>query len=141
MARPPMRVSAATFSSPDVARLATFYERLLGWTRVDESEGWVRLRPPAGGPGLSFHDDEHYRRPVWPSAADEQRMMIHLDIAVTDLDAAVDWALHAGASVAEHQPQPAVRVMFDPDGHPFCLFEGAARGEFDTDDWNGVESG
>lgn len=27
-----------------------------------------------------------------------------------------------GASVADHQPQAEVRVMLDPDGHPFCLF-------------------
>ncbi len=49
-------------------------------------------------------------------------MMIHLDIGVDDLDAGVAWALGAGATVAEHQPQDGVRVMIDPAGHPFCLF-------------------
>ena len=32
--------------------------------------------------------------------------------------------LDAGATLAAHQPQKAVRVMLDPDGHPFCLFPG-----------------
>jgi Glyoxalase-like domain len=49
-------------------------------------------------------------------------MLMHLDIAVDDLDAAVAWALAAGADLAEHQPQAGVRVMIDPAGHPFCLF-------------------
>ena len=133
-----MRVSATTLSSPDVGRLAAFYEALLGWRRVDDTPGWVRLRPPAGGPGLSFHHDDDHRRPVWPGRDGDQRMMAHLDIATADLDAAVAWACAAGAEVADHQPQAGVRVLLDPDGHPFCLFEGGARGEFDAADWHGA---
>ena len=49
-------------------------------------------------------------------------MMLHLDIAVDDLRAGVAWALEAGATEAEYQPQEHVRVMLDPAGHPFCLF-------------------
>ena len=49
-------------------------------------------------------------------------MMMHLDIGVADLDAGVEWALAAGAVLAEHQPQEGVRVILDPAGHPFCLF-------------------
>jgi hypothetical protein len=26
--------------------------------------------------------------------------------------------------VAGHQPQPDVRVLLDPAGHPFCLYRG-----------------
>jgi catechol 2,3-dioxygenase-like lactoylglutathione lyase family enzyme len=136
---PRMRLSAATLSSPDVPRLAAFYETLLGWERVDDEGGWVRLRPPAGGAGLSFHHDDDYRRPAWPGSGDEQRMTAHLDIATDDLVDAVERAVMAGATVAGHQPQPGVRVLLDPDGHPFCLFEGAPRGEFDRVDWNGVD--
>jgi hypothetical protein len=29
--------------------------------------------------------------------------------------------------MAEFQPQEGVRVHFDPDGHPFCLYLGAWR--------------
>ena len=50
--------------------------------------------------------------------------MVHLDVAAEDLDAAVAWALELGATLAEHQPQDDVRVLLDPDGHPFCLFRG-----------------
>jgi catechol 2,3-dioxygenase-like lactoylglutathione lyase family enzyme len=34
-------VAAVTLSSPDTRALATFYERLLGWTRVDDSGAWI----------------------------------------------------------------------------------------------------
>jgi len=54
--------------------------------------------------------------------ADEQQIMEHLEVAVTDVDEAVAWALSAGAALADHQPQDHVRVMLDPAGHPFCFF-------------------
>jgi hypothetical protein len=47
--------------------------------------------------------------------------MIHLDIRVDDLDAAVAHALAAGARLAEHQPRSDLRIMLGPAGHPFCL--------------------
>ena len=49
-------------------------------------------------------------------------MMIHLDFGVDDLEAGVVWAIEIGARLADHQPQEHVRVMLDPEGHPFCLF-------------------
>lgn len=50
---------------------------------------------------------------------------MHLDIAVEDVAAGVDYAVSLGARVAEHQPQQGrVTVMLDPAGHPFCLFPG-----------------
>ncbi|HSP05251.1 MAG TPA: VOC family protein [Acidimicrobiales bacterium] len=139
-ALPNLRVSAVTLSTPDVSRLAGFYERLLGWDRVDDSPGWVRLRSPAGGTGLSFHHDEHFRRPVWPPVEDEQQAMAHLDIATDDLEAAVARAVDLGATTADHQPQRSVRVLLDPDGRPFCLFIGPGRGEHDSVAWHGVDA-
>jgi len=63
-----------------------------------------------------------YTRPAWPSEPGRQHITQHLDIAVEDLGAAVAWAVRAGATEASYQPQERVRVMFDPAGHPFCLF-------------------
>ena len=138
---PRFRVSAATLSSPDTRRLARFYADLLGWVVVDDSDGWLRVRAPAGGMGLSFHHEDRYVRPVWPSVAGEQLMMMHLDIGVDDLEAGIDRARGLGATVAEFQPQSDVRVMLDPDGHPFCLFASGPRGEFDAVDWHGTTGG
>lgn len=71
---------------------------------------------------IEGQSDPHYRPPVWPSVAGEQLMMMHLDVGVADLEAGIQWAVDQGARVAEHQPQAAVTVMLDPEGHPFCLF-------------------
>jgi hypothetical protein len=47
--------------------------------------------------------------------------MIHLDIKVNNLDAALAHALAAGARLAEYQPRSDLRILLDPAGHPFCL--------------------
>ena len=49
-------------------------------------------------------------------------MMLHLDIGVNDLTAAVEDAVDLGAVLPSHQPQDDVRVLLDPAGHPFCLY-------------------
>ena len=127
MDRPRMRISAAVLGAADANELADFYERLLGWTVAETYPGWVRLRHPSGDltpAGLSFAHEQGYVRPVWPTKPGEQQMMVHLDIAVEDLEAGVAWAQELGATLADFQPQEHVRVMLDPAGHPFCLFEG-----------------
>jgi catechol 2,3-dioxygenase-like lactoylglutathione lyase family enzyme len=119
-----MRLRAPVLGSPDPSALASFYELLLGWTRAAEDVDFVRLQSPEGGTGLSFQLEPHHVRPVWPAVPGEPQMTAHLDIAVDDLAAAEGWALDAGATLADTQPDPDdLRVMLDPDGHPFCLFE------------------
>jgi hypothetical protein len=49
-------------------------------------------------------------------------MMLHLDIGVRDITAAVEDAVALGAALPAHQPQDDVRVLLDPAGHPFCLY-------------------
>ena len=124
MPQPPLRLSAAVLGAPDPQALGAFYAQLLGWTVVTNDPVWVMVRPPAGGTGLSFQHEASYERPVWPPKPGAQQMMMHLDIAVGDLDAGVAWAKEAGAVEASFQPQEHVRVMLDPAGHPFCLFTG-----------------
>ncbi len=126
-----MRISGPTLDAGDPIALAEFYERLLGWPIVrregpgpdkPSSDGWAMLRSPTGEHKIEVQWEPHYRPPVWPGVEGEQLMMMHLDIGVADLDAATTWALAQGAWLAEHQPQQGVRVMLDPEGHPFCLF-------------------
>jgi catechol 2,3-dioxygenase-like lactoylglutathione lyase family enzyme len=133
VSKPSLTVTSVTIGAPDPRALADFYSRLLEW-RITASDpprpgqppedGWAQIRPPDGAPGptLNFEYEANYVAPTWPSAAGEQQIQEHLDIAVDDLEAGVSWAVDAGATVAEYQPQDDVRVMFDPAGHPFCLF-------------------
>lgn len=121
--RPKLGVAGTVLSTGDAAALAGFYSRLLDWPIQHSQPGWVVVRPDGVLHGLSFHHDDAYVPPTWPSRSDHQQMMAHLDIGTDELDAAVAWAVDCGATLAEAQPQDDVRVMLDPDGHPFCLFE------------------
>ncbi|MHA6619478.1 VOC family protein [Pseudonocardia sp. DLS-67] len=122
MERPALTLSATVLDAPDPRALAAFYRQLFGWPAVQEDPEWVTLRPPGGGPGLSFQFEELYEPPTWPAGRERQQMQLHLDIEVEDLDGAVAYALDAGATLAGFQPQENVRVLLDPVGHPFCFF-------------------
>jgi catechol 2,3-dioxygenase-like lactoylglutathione lyase family enzyme len=120
----PTRLTLTTVNldTPDPAALARFYARLLGWDIAVEEADDVILRAADGGVGLSFQRERAYVRPSWPAQAGQQQMMMHLEIGVHDLPAALEHALACGATLADHQPQEDVRVCLDPDGHPFCLW-------------------
>lgn len=107
--------------APDPAALARFYSALLGWPIGHEEPGATVLATAPGGPFVVFQQAHGYQPPVWPPVAGRQRTMMHLDIQVGDLDAAVAEAVALGAALAGEQPQEHVRVLLDPAGHPFCL--------------------
>jgi predicted enzyme related to lactoylglutathione lyase len=117
-----MTLSGVVLDAPAPRALADFYRRLLGWTVRQDSETWVSLTSPDGGTAISFQYEPTYARPAWPSSADHQQMMLHLDIEVDDLEAGTAHAVATGATLAEYQPQAKVRVCLDPAGHPFCLW-------------------
>ncbi len=119
---PKLTLATVCIDGADAHELAAFYCRLLGWEPTLTEPDWVLVRDPAGGTGLSFQAEADYVPPVWPQQRDQQRMMLHLDIRVDDLEAGTRHALDSGATLADFQPQDGVRVFLDPAGHPFCLF-------------------
>lgn len=133
--RPRIEATSVSLSTPHPRRLARFYAELLG-VEVSVVEGpregeppeagWAQLRPEEGSLRMTVNLewDPDFVRPVWPSNPGEQQPQAHLDLAVDDLDAAEAWAFACGATRHPRQPQQGVRVMLDPDGHPFCLFAG-----------------
>lgn len=114
----------AVLEAPDAGALARFYAELLGWEIGTNTPSWATVAPPGGVAYLGFQTSPEYVRPVWPAVEGSQQMMMHLDLEVSDLEAAVADALKLGAQVAEYQPQDKVRVLLDPVGHPFCLYLG-----------------
>lgn len=108
--------------SADAQGLARFYSEVLGWSIVGDEPNWVTIAPEGTVSYLAFNTSPDYVPPVWPAAEGRQQMMMHIDVAVDDLDAAVAHALELGATLADHQPQENVRVMLDSAGHPFCLY-------------------
>ncbi|GEC09237.1 glyoxalase [Streptomyces spinoverrucosus] len=121
----PARLSTVVLDAHDAHELAGFYLRLLGYEVRREEPHWVLIGPPPGheGTSLAFETEPEYVRPVWPTRyPGDQQMMLHLDIEVDDLRAETARAVAEGATLAEYQPQDDVRVLFDPSGHPFCLW-------------------
>jgi catechol 2,3-dioxygenase-like lactoylglutathione lyase family enzyme len=121
-----VRWTTVCIDCADAEVLAEFYCRLLGWQVSARDDGWVQARDPNGGVGLNFQAEEWYLPPIWPEQPGEQAKMLHFEILVDDLEAAVASAIAAGATIAPHQPSDrdprGLRVMLDPAGHPFCLF-------------------
>ncbi|WP_345522240.1 VOC family protein [Nocardioides conyzicola] len=103
-------------------QLGRFYADLLEWEIANDDEDWVTLSAPDGVAYLAFHLNAQHIAPVWPSTLFQPQQQLHLDFEVEDLEAAVAHAVELGATPAEFQPQDTVRVMLDPDGHPFCLY-------------------
>jgi len=106
----------------DSRRLASFYSRVLGWDVTHTDENGAAIAIPGTTSFISFQRNDDFLAPVWPGAPGEQQMMLHVDVAVDELDVAVTDAIALGATLAEFQPQDSVRVLFDPEGHPFCLY-------------------
>ncbi len=121
-----MRFAGTVLNAPDPDALAAFYQRLLGWPRLMDEPDWVALRHPEGGTALAFQRDPDLVTPVWPNAAGAPRVVVHVDFVTDDLDAAVEHALAAGASMAPTQPSEDERVLLDPVGFLFCLIERTA---------------
>src|SRR6185503_306467 len=58
MAKPPraapsLRLATLCIDCADADAMADFYGRLLGWEATLRTPGWVLMRDPAGGTGLS----------------------------------------------------------------------------------------
>lgn len=115
----------ATFDCRDALALGKFYAALLKWEIGSPNEDWAWVYAPGTEQGtypyLLFQRNPAYIPPVWPERPGSQQQMAHIDIAVNDLEKAVSHAIDCGATLADEQFDNSWRVMFDPEGHPFCL--------------------
>jgi catechol 2,3-dioxygenase-like lactoylglutathione lyase family enzyme len=104
---------------PDPDGLAEFYRQVIGGEITDADSEWSTLLTP-NDQRVSFQRVEDYTAPQWPGQ--EHPQQIHLDIMVTDLDAAEPLVLALGATLLDGSDKPiGFRVYSDPAGHPFCL--------------------
>jgi catechol-2,3-dioxygenase len=115
---PVARLAAVSLDTSDPVGLGRFYADLLGLDVFFESETFVALKNE--GVFLTTQKVEEHQPPAWPEGAVPKQL--HLELAVTDLDAGEALALRCGATKAETQPSPQNwRVFIDPAGHPFCM--------------------
>jgi predicted enzyme related to lactoylglutathione lyase len=102
---------------PDAGALATFYSELLGKPVTYEGEGAAMIGEDGAQPVL-FQQVESYTPPRWPDPAYPQQL--HLDVQVTDVDAAERAALAIGARRLPGEGENW-RVYADPVDKPFCF--------------------
>jgi predicted enzyme related to lactoylglutathione lyase len=124
---PTMVWTTLTVDCSDAEELGAFYSHLFGWDIVDRDDaGWLQLRNPQGGVGLNVQAEDDYKPPVWPEQPGSQAKMMHFEVLVDDVDAAVRLVIQCGGAEASYQPtdrdHTRLRIMLDPAGHPFCLF-------------------
>ncbi|MFJ3422053.1 VOC family protein [Streptomyces sp. NPDC086082] len=117
MTEPVGRLGSVSLDCDDPRTLAAFWAATLGGEITVESDGFCAL--DLGALLLVTVRVPDHRPPQWPDGTPKQ---FHLDVAVTDLDAAERLVLAGGATKAAGQPAlDRWRVLLDPAGHPFCL--------------------
>jgi catechol 2,3-dioxygenase-like lactoylglutathione lyase family enzyme len=121
VAPPPITLRSVVLDCPDPAALAAFYAGLTGGRAVGTDAEWWEVHVGELPMKLAFQRVRHFQRPHWPDGAPQQ---LHLDLTVSDLNAA---CLHAGSLGATalgppvEEPGCLFVVFADPVGHPFCL--------------------
>lgn len=122
-----MKLGAIVLDSDNIEELSDFYAKMLEWTKscqVHKGEKWITvIKDDYTETPLVFQENLKYKKPVWPSAPEEQQQMIHLDFYVKadEFDKKVQHAIACGAKMAASQLSGDWKVMIDVSGHPFCI--------------------
>jgi predicted enzyme related to lactoylglutathione lyase len=124
---PSIEWTTVTIDCSHAEALGAFYSAVFGWEITDrDGADWLQLRNPRGDVGLNIQAEDSYEPPVWPEEPARQAKMMHFEVLVDDLEAAVQLVVRSGGTEARHQPpdrdQSRLRIVLDPAGHPLCLF-------------------
>jgi catechol 2,3-dioxygenase-like lactoylglutathione lyase family enzyme len=132
------RFAQVVIDSVDARRNAEFWRQLLGLVYragheppppgVDDRAGreWLNLCRPDGSRLLAIEQVDELTPTTWPDASVPQQL--HLDLVVDnvdELDACHERVLALGGTLRADRrddPDEALRVYADPDGHTFCIF-------------------
>jgi predicted enzyme related to lactoylglutathione lyase len=112
-------VSSVVINTRDHDRLVEFWRALLGVEIAGSNPPYFTWLEPQHPGGISVA----IQAVTDPTPG---RRRLHLDMAVTDMDAAVKRVLDLGGShVEDHAVEGfAWKVMADPDGNEFCFAPG-----------------
>jgi predicted enzyme related to lactoylglutathione lyase len=120
--QPTVRLRSVVLDCPDPRALASFYARLLDGQADTRDPGWCEVRIEEPPLKLAFQRVDPYQAPEWPDGIPQQ---LHLDLTVSDLEAASRRAVSLGATVLTGPVTERGGVFLvhaDPARHPFCLF-------------------
>lgn len=106
----------------DIAELSSFWAGVLGGS-VEAGDDWHMVVDRDGTPRIGVQLAPNHVPPEWPDG--EQQQQVHMDLWVTDFQAAHREVMAFGAKVLREAPDPdadaGFQVYADPAGHPFCL--------------------
>ncbi len=108
------RIDEIVIDCRDPEKLATFWAALLGVAPAVQ-DTWATLRDPENGLVVAFQE-------VPEPKAGKNRL--HLDVRVADLEEATAACVILGATAdgpVVEDADGSFQVMFDPEGHEFCL--------------------
>jgi predicted enzyme related to lactoylglutathione lyase len=120
--QPTVRLRSVVLDCPDPRVLASFYARLLSGQADTGDPDWCEAHFEEPPLKLAFQRVDSYQAPQWPDGVPQQ---LHLDLTVSDLEAASLRAVSLGAAVLTgpvEEEGGVFMVHADPAGHPFCLF-------------------
>ncbi|MEI6403980.1 MAG: VOC family protein [Actinomycetota bacterium] len=87
---PSIKWTTLTIDCVDAEALGACYTQVPDWeVTARDGAGWLQLGNPEGGIGLNIQAEGGYQPPVWPDRPGQQAKMMHFEILVDDLDAAV----------------------------------------------------
>ena len=121
--RPPsapcVRVAHLVVDTADLDRAVAFWSALLDLPIDGHGDGWADLAPLGdGGPVLAFQAVPEVK---------SGKNRLHLDLSVSDVRAAADYAMWLGATAVtplQGAPGRTWQVWRDPEGNEFCLVTG-----------------
>jgi hypothetical protein len=135
---PVPRLQQVVLDTTNARASAEFWRQLLGLVYrpgseppppgEDDPDGrdWLNLQTSTGDPFLAFQQVAELPRSTWPEARIPQQL--HLDLTVpskSELDLIHSRVIALGGELLldrSDDPEEALRVYADPDGHPFCIF-------------------
>jgi predicted enzyme related to lactoylglutathione lyase len=117
---------------PDMAQGVRFYADAFGFAKVSEPYPGVAVMK-AGATAITLLEKREQTKPS-PKTRDTRHYdrhwtPVHLDFQVTNLEAAADMAVRAGAIKEEFFENPehgSIWFCADPFGNGFCLLESKA---------------
>jgi predicted enzyme related to lactoylglutathione lyase len=113
----PLTVHHIVVDAHDLAGLARFWARALGWTVLSEREREIVIGPDENAPvGMCF-------MPVTDVKTVKNRMHLDLTTSALDRDAEIERLLALGATRVNIGQTGAESwtVMADPEGNEFCV--------------------
>ncbi len=115
-----LRIQCLNIDTTDPARLAAFWQEVLGWRRTYETADEVVLEPPADSPEDGVSPDLLLAR-VPEEKSGKNRL--HLDLRPQDQAVEVARLEALGATRVDVGQGPAVTwvVLADPDGNELCV--------------------